>query len=157
MHSIIISKSTSSLGVRTSSNIITNTTRTVAPDGYRRGRWTPKDKEPSQDHSSSEIPGEPARYCRTCPPMQPCSDGCARPPCSHGDIPPPRGPQASAPSLAHATATKEGSGQRRAGSSPSCATRKVAPPSTIPAEPSPGHGRFDQASLLRRVNDEDVG
>ena len=38
---------------------ITNTTRTVAPDGYRRGRWTPKGKEPSQDHSSSEIPEEP--------------------------------------------------------------------------------------------------
>ena len=73
MHSIIISKSTSSLGVRTSSNIITNTTRTVAPDGYRRGRWTPKDKEPSQDHSSSEIPEEPVKYCRTCPPMQPCA------------------------------------------------------------------------------------
>ena len=55
MHSIIISKSTSSLGVRTSSNIITNTTRTVAPDGYRRRWWTPKVKEPSQDHSSNEI------------------------------------------------------------------------------------------------------
>ena len=44
---------------------IANTARTVAPDGYRRGRWIPKEKEPSQDHSSSEIPEEPARYCRT--------------------------------------------------------------------------------------------
>ena len=59
---------------------ITNTARIVAPDGYRRGRWTPKDKEPSQDHSSSEIPEEPAKYCRTCPPMQQCSEGRARPP-----------------------------------------------------------------------------
>src|SRR3954471_14077811 len=62
----IIRKTTSSPCVRTS-YIITNTrrilyiihiastARTVAPDGYRRGRWTPKGKEPSQDHSSSEI------------------------------------------------------------------------------------------------------
>ena len=38
---------------------ITNTTKTLAHDGYRRGRWTPTKKEPSQDHSSSEIPEEP--------------------------------------------------------------------------------------------------
>ena len=157
MHSIIISKSTSSLGVRTSSNIITNTTRTVAPDGYRRGRWTPKDKEPSQDHSSSEIPEEPARYCRTCSLMQPCSDGRARPPRWHGDVPPPRCPDASPPSLAHATATKQGSGQQRAASSPTYVPRKVAPPNTNPAEPSPEHGP-DQAGLHRRVDDdEDAG
>ena len=148
MHSIIISKSTSSLGVRTSSNIITNTTRTVAPDGYRRRRWTPKDKEPSQDHSSSEIPEEPARYCRTSPPMQPCR---------HGDVPTPRCPDASPPSLAHATATKQGSGQQRAASSPTYVPRKVAPPNTNPAEPSPEHDP-DQAGLHRRVDDdEDAG
>ena len=153
MHSIIISKSTSSLGVRTSSNIITNTTRTVASDGYRRERWTPKDKEPSQDHSSSEIPEEPARYCRTCPPMQPCSDGRARPPCWHGDVPPPRCPDASPPSLAHATATKQGSGQQRAAFSPTYVPQKVAPPNTSPAERSPEHGP-DLASLHRRVDDD---
>ena len=39
---------------------IASTARTVAPDGYRHGRWTPKGTEPSQDHSSSEIPEEPA-------------------------------------------------------------------------------------------------
>ena len=151
MHSIIISKSTSSLGVRTSSNIITNTTRTVAPDEYRRVWWTPKDKEPSQDHSSSEIPKESARYCRTCPPMQPCSDGRARPPRWHGDIPPPWCPEASAPSLAHVTTTKQGSGQQRAASSPTYVPRKVAP-----AEPNHGNGP-DQAGLHRRVDDEDAG
>ena len=140
MHSIIISKSTSSLGVRTSSNIITNTTRTVAPDGYRRGRWTPKDKEPSQDHSSSEIPEEPARYCRTSPPMQPCSNGRARPPRWHGDVPPPWCPDASPPSLAHATATKQGSGQQRAASSPTYVPRKVAPPNGLPSRRRRGCG-----------------
>ena len=62
-----------------------------------------------------------------------------------------------APSLAHATATKQGSGQRRADSSPTYAHRKVAPPKTSPAEPSPGHGPSDQAGLLRRVDDEDAG
>ena len=136
---------------------ITDTSRTVAPDGYRRGRWTPKEKEPSQDHSSSEIPEEPARYARTCPPTQPCSDGRAHPPRWHGDVPPPRCPEASAPSLAHATATKQGSGQRRAGSSPTYAPRKVAPPNTSRAEPSPGQGPSDQAGVLRRVDDEDAG
>ena len=59
---------------------IANTARTVAPNGYRRGRWTPKEKEPSQDHSTSEIPEEAPRYWRTRPPTQPCSDGRARPP-----------------------------------------------------------------------------
>ena len=168
MHSII-SKTTSSLASihrRILSLIhleyyhtysIASTTRTVAPDGYRRGRWTPKGTEPSQDHSSSEIPEEPARYCRTCPPTQPCSDGRAGPPRWDGDVPPPRCPEASAPSLAHASATKQGSGQRRAGSSPTYAHRKVAPPKTSPAEPSPGHGPSDQAGLLRRVDDEDAG
>ena len=164
MHSII-TKSTSSL-VSVHRRIlleyyhtysIASTARTVAPDGYRRGRWTPTEKEPSQDHSSSEIPEEPARYCRTYPPTQPCSDRRARPPRWHGDVPPPQCPEASAPSLAHATATKQGSGQRRAGSSPTYAHRKVAPPKTSPAEPSPGHGPSDQAGLLRRVDDEDAG
>ena len=41
--------------------------------------------------------------------------------------------------------------------SSSCAPREVAPPSTSPAEPSPGHGPSDQAGLLRRVDDEDAG
>ena len=59
---------------------VTNTTKTVAHDGYRRGRWTPTEKEQSQDHSSSEIPGEPARYWRTCAPTQTSSDGRARSP-----------------------------------------------------------------------------
>ena len=136
---------------------IASTARTVAPDGYRLGRWTPKGTEPSQDHSSSEIPEEPARYCRTCPPMQPCSDGRARPPRWHGDVPPPRCPEASAPSLAHATATKPGSGQQWAASPPTYVPRKVAPPNTSPAEPSPEHGP-DQAGLHRRVDDdEDAG
>src|SRR3954467_11529379 len=87
----IIRKTTSSPCVCTS-NIITNTrrilyiihiastARTVAPDGYWRGRWTPKGKEPSQDHSSIEIPEEPARYSQTCPPTHPCTDGRAGPP-----------------------------------------------------------------------------
>ena len=51
----------------------------------------------------------------------------------------------------------QGSGQRRAGSSPTYAHRKVAPPKTSPAEPSPGHGPSDQVGLLRRVDDEDAG
>ena len=78
---------------------ITNTSKTPAHDGYRRGRWTPKEKEPSHDHSSSEIPGEPARYWRTCAPMQTSTDGRACPPHRYGDAPPPRGPRASGPSL----------------------------------------------------------
>jgi hypothetical protein len=123
----------------------------------RRGRWTPKEKEPSQDHSSGEIPEEPARYWRTWRPTQPCSDGRARPPPWHGDVPPPRGPAASAPIVAHATATKEAPGRRwEPGSSPSCAPRKVAPPSASPAEPSPGHGA-SQAGCRHRVDDEDAG
>ena len=36
-------------------------------------------------------------------------------------------------------------------------SQKVAHPQTIPTEPSPGHGRFGQAGLLRRVDDEDAG
>ena len=136
---------------------IANIARTVEPDGYQRGWWTPKEKEPSQDHSSSEILEEPAWYCRTCPPTQPCTDGHAGPPPWHGDVPPPRCPEASAPSLAHATAIKQGSGQRRAGSSPTYAHQKVAPPKTSPAEPSPGHGPSDQAGLLHRVDDKDAG
>ena len=53
---------------------ITNTTKTLAHDGDRHGRWTPTAKEPSRDHSSSEIPGEPARYWRTCAPKQVATD-----------------------------------------------------------------------------------
>ena len=68
-----------------------------------------------------------------------------------------RCPEASAPSLAHATATKQGSGQQRAASSPTYVPQKVAPPNTSPAEPSPEHGP-DQAGLHRRVDDdEDAG
>ena len=47
------------------------------------------------------------------------------------------------------------SGQQRAASSPTYVPRKVAPPNTNPAEPSPEHDP-DQAGLHRRL-DEDAG
>ena len=73
---------------------------------------------------------------------------------SFSDVPPPRCPEASAPSLAHATATKQGSGQQRAASSPTYVPWKVAPPNTSPTEPSPEHGP-DQAGLHCRVDDDE--
>ena len=154
MHSII-SKSTSSL-VSVHRRILSlihleyyhtynfaSTARTVAPHRYRHGRWTPKEKESSHDRSS-EIPEEPARYCRTCPPTQSCSDGRARPPRWHGDIPPPRCPEASASSLAHATTTKQGSRQRRAGSSPTYAPGRQHLPKPARRSPVP-----DMAPLIK--------
>src|ERR1044071_8572994 len=69
---------------------------------------------------------------------------------------PPRGPAPSAPTMAHATATKEDPGRRKdPDSSLSDAPRKP-PPSAIPAEPSPRHCASHQ-ELPERDGNEDAG
>src|SRR3954468_22858948 len=121
------------------------------------GRWPPKEKEPPRTHSSSEIPEEPARSCMTRRPTPPSSDGRARPPPGHVAVRSTRESASSAPTVAHATATKKDPGQRRDPNSLLNAAPRRSPPSASPGKPSPGHRPSHQTGALRRGDDGDAG
>ena len=125
--------------------------------GVLSERSASKEKEPSQEHSSRDKePSEETTMCwNNAYPTYTCNDGRARPPAWYGDVPPPWGPAPSAPSVAHATTTKQDPGRRRhPDSTPSCVSRKVAPPNASPAEPRPGHrpyGPTETSSLTTKT------
>src|ERR1043165_9993250 len=121
------------------------------------GRWPPKEKEPPRTRSSGEIPEEPARSCMTRRPTPPSRDGRARPPPVHVGVRSTRGSAASAPPVAHATATKEDPGRRQDPDSSLNGAPRRAPPNASPGAPSPGHRPFDQTCALQRGDDEDAG
>src|SRR3954462_4871809 len=98
--------------ISSNNTTINNMTNTVNNVGCG-GRWPPKENEPPRTRSSGEIPEELARSCMTRRPTPPSTDGRALPPPRHVGVRSPQGPAASAPPMAHATATKEDSGRRQ--------------------------------------------
>src|SRR3954467_12955032 len=63
---------------------------------------------------------------------------------------------ASAPTVAHATATKEDPGRRQDPDSSLNGAPRRSPPSASPGEPSPGHRPSDQTGSLQRGDDGDA-
>src|SRR3954462_13380681 len=91
---------------------------------------------------------------RTTPPS---SDGRARPPPGHVGVRSTRGPAASAPPVAHATATKEDPGRRQDPNSLLNGAPRRSPLSASPGAPSPERRPSDQKGALQRGDDGDAG
>src|SRR4051812_4783442 len=88
--------------------------------------------------------------------MLPCTGGRAGPPPWYVGVEPPRWSAPSAPTVAHATATKEDPGRWQDPNSSLSAAPWKPPPSAIPTEPSPGHCASRQ-ELPKCDGHEDAG